>query len=52
MGEVRGARDEQLWVQSVGGSKGGGVISRCRGRVCVVGRSSRCGVDRLSYFVT
>jgi hypothetical protein len=31
---------------------GGGVISRCRGRVCGVGRSSRGGMDRLGYFVT
>ena len=51
MGEVRGARDEQGWVQSVVGSRGG-VISRCRGRVCGVGRSSRGGMDRLGYFVT
>ena len=52
MGEVRGARDEQGWVQSVVGSRGGGVTSRCRDRVCGVGRSSRGGMDRLGYFVT
>ena len=37
---------------TVSGGVQGGVISRCRGRVCGVGRSSRGGMDRLGYFIT